>query len=111
MKITDETNAIKHTPTPWRIGRNGTDYCVFAGEDGLVADCDTSDDACGNKTDIANAAFIVRACNSHQALVDALKDLRGRFLLVCENAGHSSKHALAAMAQADTALKLAEPDQ
>ena len=66
---------IKHTPTPWRLGRNGTDYCVFFGDEKFVADCEASD----TDEDRANAAFIVRAVNSHQALVDALKDAERAF--------------------------------
>ena len=62
----------KHSPPPWRVGRNLADYCVFSGEN-FIADCDTSSDGEGTETDRANAAFIVRAANSHHALVEALQ--------------------------------------
>jgi hypothetical protein len=56
-----------HSPLPWRI----------------IADCFIHDPA-GNpvggtpygKNDLANAAFIVRACNNHAALVTVVKLLR-----------------------------------
>ena len=64
-----------HTKTPWRIGRNGADYCVFAGDEKFIADCDRSDDMDGSPEDIANAAFIVRAVNSHAALVATLENI------------------------------------
>ena len=70
------TKTANHTPTPWR--RDETDESCFViprndlqtvqivcvlGEHSDVADA----------TDYANAAFIVRAVNSHDALVEALE--------------------------------------
>ena len=94
----------KHTPLPWRVGRNSTDYCVFHGDEKFVADCDTSDDMEGTDEDIANAAIIVRAVNSHAALVDAVKTLS----LVLKAACSDSRGAVAdALEKADAALSLA----
>jgi hypothetical protein len=66
----------EHTPTPWRI-RND-----FGGGwiQGSPADGETYGDRVANlakpKTiGAANAAFIVKAVNNHDALVEALEDL------------------------------------
>ena len=73
----------KHTPTPWRLGRNGVDFMIFQGEDKFVADCESTDENCdGTDEDCANAAFIVRAVNSHQPLVDALDTIFSRISYV-----------------------------
>ncbi|MFA7308101.1 MAG: hypothetical protein WC026_15675 [Hyphomicrobium sp.] len=60
---------VEHTKTPWRVGRNGGDDAVFSGNR-VVAMCDTDTNA--ERVDKANAAFIVRACNCHAELVEAL---------------------------------------
>jgi hypothetical protein len=61
---------IKHTPTPWVVSAPGIITAPKAMQDiGHV--CYTGTDG---GTD-ANAAFIVRACNSHDDLVMALAKL------------------------------------
>lgn len=56
-----------HTPGPWFQGQiKGTEHQIFTGEVGVFID-----DAEANPADIA---FIVRACNSHEAMLEALKD-------------------------------------
>lgn len=71
-----------HTPTPWYYGhsenpdvyRNAPHWLVLSdpvestGE--AIADVETGP---GPETAEANAAFIVRACNSHHALVTAAR--------------------------------------
>ncbi len=61
-----------HSPLPWKLIesvdldnriRDATDYWI----------CDVG--YSHNETDTANAAFIVRACNSHADLLEALKRL------------------------------------
>lgn len=61
---------VKHTPTPWEVSRtHSADWIVAAGE--LIAICEETNE---QKTSaIANAAFIVRAVNSHEDLLGALK--------------------------------------
>ncbi len=66
---------IKHTPTPWRTDED-FDHLSVAGADGAqIADCCIlgfkvkRNDAINR----ANAAFIVRAVNAHDDLVDALE--------------------------------------
>ena len=68
----------QHTPTPWQLAENDntivisqqldSDGNAYAIADVLVGNGHKSD---GTKE--ANAAFIVKACNAHEALVDAAK--------------------------------------
>lgn len=61
-----------HTPTPWKIV-NGTE--IISLDELNVADAyPTEDRLPGRETGEADAAFIVSACNSHAALVEALED-------------------------------------
>ena len=58
----------KHTPLPWFYGAyTGDDSCHIGGGDGKVC-------GGGRKLSKANAAVIVRAVNSHGALLEALKE-------------------------------------
>ena len=62
-----------HTPTPWKVIKGGV--IIYAqrnpgGRKTYLAD--VSQDP-GINQSIANAAFIVRACNSHAGLVAALE--------------------------------------
>ena len=108
----------KHAPLPWRVGSNGTDYCVFAGDE-FVAHCDNSDNGDGTETDRATAAFIVRAANSHDALV---AELRIALLFVEDELQHRRASGLPdddeylkvpsdILERIDAALKLAESGQ
>lgn len=68
----ERLNARNHTPTPWETSVNGYmqfDVCEANGGN-MIADLSE----CENQ--IANAAFIVRACNSHAELVAALVTAR-----------------------------------
>lgn len=61
-----------HTPTPYYVNRfKGDSYRITPHELGGPKEDRIAD---GIKSE-ANAAFIVRACNSHDALVEALSDL------------------------------------
>jgi len=78
--------SAQHTPTPWKAVREnahptgGALLGVFVDRaDGsciaeTFSNCGQSDAECR-----ANAAFIVRACNAHDALVAALSDLEDIF--------------------------------
>ncbi len=70
----------QHTPTPWHVDNTGVVVGSRApnGSTDLIADLHTS--AMPSEAR-ANAAFIVKACNNHQALVEALR--RCREGLVC----------------------------
>ena len=66
------TQETKHTPTPWEVETNpNIKIYIRAGTKEICHMCEG--DLYG-RPDV-NAAFIVRACNSHDALVEALKAL------------------------------------
>ncbi len=77
MKSQTQPAPVAHTPTPWHITTNphnegdGTFYIVDGTINAVsVAQLETDDSV----RDEANAAFIVRACNAHDGLVDCLTD-------------------------------------
>ena len=102
----------EHTPTPWRLAeqtqRAEDQVCTHKirtldGDDyysGLVAEADLESDA----------AFIVRACNAHDALVEALTDARKRLHSAALITGTDPEFALASVEKQDAALKLARGD-
>lgn len=63
-----------HTPGPWSL--SGDRYIV-APDSELIADCFKE-----SQEDVANAAFIVRACNAHDELVAALRDAYAHITLL-----------------------------
>ena len=67
----------QHAPTPWKLGgasgRMITTPEGYVG-DGFIADVDTR----------ANAEFIVRAVNAHEALLEAVK-LALQFIQFCKD--------------------------
>jgi hypothetical protein len=68
----------EHTPTPWIV--DATKFGPKIYETGRDADaiCQLFDkNGIAFISDVANAAFIVRACNSHDALVKALEEIAG----------------------------------
>lgn len=65
--------AVKHTPTPWRVEMRASTRIV-AGQDDTVATTGCQGDLQGSWQ--ANAAFIVRAANAHDALREALWNAR-----------------------------------
>jgi hypothetical protein len=100
----------KHTPTPWRVIDNepGNGYgsmditpLLIEGESYAIAA--VIGDVAGIDPQ-ANAAFIVRACNSHDALVEALKELLG---VSCVFGQSSSTKIVAANQKDEAALALA----
>ena len=69
----------KHTPVPWHVIRcdNG-DYTISYSDTELrshIATCHEQTLCPEHGSIEANAAFIVRACNSHTALLEACKAL------------------------------------
>lgn len=63
-----EKKDIKHTPTPWKVDdyvMSGEKYRVFSPADPV---------AVASVAGKANAEFIVRAVNSHDELVEAIKN-------------------------------------
>lgn len=70
---TSQTPAIaRHTPTPWTVRPYYTDLGNFAiqGELNVARTISIGDEA----EELANAEFIVRACNSHDELLELLKE-------------------------------------
>ena len=71
----------QHTPTPWSIGSSnpGEGHVIESDSaDRTIAwtansYCASNDEEYISQEDEANAEFIVRACNSHDALLEALE--------------------------------------
>lgn len=111
-----EFNALKveHTPTPWHIHDR-----IYEIADTNTYQCQPDDETIQVKTikaglddiayvpvgDEANAALIVRAVNSHEALVEALKGLFEHCAMVHKHWGEGS-NAREADAAIETARKL-----
>jgi hypothetical protein len=71
MKPTDKN---QHTPTPWRTYEEDNLIVCF-GEGDSICDCAPGSPFIKMPTAMANAAFIVKAVNSHEILIAALKDI------------------------------------
>ena len=65
---------MNHTPTPWDL-RSSSITVKDNGED-IVAEANGGLSGTIGEA-VANAAFIVQACNAHEALVDALETAEG----------------------------------
>ena len=94
--MTDTKEQVKHTPTPWAVGANPF---TVRGHSRKIEVC-----AMTNAVDgMANARFIVRACNSHEELVGALRSVgeelertrRGTYTWALEKALQQARTALA----------------
>lgn len=105
----------EHTPTPWRLPKvpaEAPDATIVCDADGgSIADCTPAGPWIPEEQAEANAAFIVRAVNSHDALVKAIHD----YLAVFDRCGGSESvsaqefaDARAAMGAALAAVKDAE---
>lgn len=74
-----------HTPLPWRLGSTKKDGMAFSREieTSLMGHCTVGHTVAPSSSEAmieraeANAAFIVRACNSHYELLEALKQVMG----------------------------------
>jgi hypothetical protein len=62
----------KHTPLPWLLH---SEYSTVVMTPGRAIIADTLGIDFDADTDRANAAFIVRACNSHEQMVAALREI------------------------------------
>lgn len=67
-----------HTSTPWTVFQ-----CSFAKQEDITSACgfngetlDMSHDECHHPLSLANAAFIVRAVNSHEELLAWIKSVK-----------------------------------
>ena len=69
----EQTEQAKHTPVPWKVqSALSNPHLRIVGDRGLIASIAGSGPVV-QKGFEANAAFIVRACNSHGALLEACK--------------------------------------
>jgi hypothetical protein len=105
----------EHTPTPWRAVIYGNSEWEVWGGDLLVADVTTPEDPLQPEVAEANAAFIVRAVNSHEALVAALKSVEwvwfdndNKWRRLCPHCKRWDGDGHAPDCQLDTALRAAE---
>jgi hypothetical protein len=62
-----------HTPTPWQYGE--LSESVMTARAGPIVDADFARDIISYEERFANLKFIVRACNAHDALVAALREI------------------------------------
>lgn len=70
---------MTHTATPWRVfkSKDGTKLVGIGGKDGMgILDAGFGVWAWDDPEGIANAELVVRAVNSHEKLVNALKSAR-----------------------------------
>lgn len=81
LDANDDTSGLKgkcickpaHTPTPWRI-RKGSWECESGYQIASKADEDGFGNVIGYSRMETNAAFIVRAVNSHEELIEAAQN-------------------------------------
>ena len=112
--MTNQTTG-QRTPGPWKVRyEKSRDRFVLSGTHDNIGDfgCFKGyevDGVTGEGEDAANAAFIVRACNSHDALVAALKDLFKHCAMIHKYGGEISnaKEADAAIKSARAAITAA----
>jgi hypothetical protein len=78
-----KTTSSSHTPTPWFVAYREDGTPIIDAEyqpHGLVCELakqyPQDDGVRSLDAEQANAAFIVRACNSHAALVEALEEIQ-----------------------------------
>jgi len=106
-------NTTKHTPTPWETCDaygpvpNGQNVKASA-DDKMI--CSTTG-YYGRAGAIANAGFIVKACNAHELLVEALQDARELLALngitADDTADYGSGRADEVIGRIDAALIMA----
>jgi hypothetical protein len=96
----DTTGGSEHSPLPWHVGPHYKSDVMS--REGIVAEARML-----TPQGIANAEFIVRACNAHDELVAALKALTqdSRFAL---QIGGNPNAVAALVRQVDAALAKAE---
>lgn len=78
----------KHTPGPWvRLGRTSDRHHAIGPEGETPNAAPVTVNALYDEEGEANADFIVRACNAHEDLLEALEALVEHFLVKCEVGG------------------------
>lgn len=97
-------SGISHTPLPWSIDKTDQLTMIVDSKKDVVAALSTIDLKGRPEEEMANAAFIVKAVNSHDALVEALRQAR----IALTPHVFIDDDARQARNKADEALKLAE---
>lgn len=69
------TPEVKHTPLPWNAHSNNNDDYIDIDSSGTRITSIPLVSVLDNEESEANAAFIVKACNSHYTLLEALKEM------------------------------------
>lgn len=74
-----------HTPTPWTFDEHGGTFYVWGPGQAMVTDGDVDEGYVARMRGVgrgatveeqrANAEFIVRACNAHEELLQALREI------------------------------------
>ncbi len=64
-----------HTPKPWKANEGKGYFGLNITDNKNNTICDLFDSSETKEVCLANAAFIVKACNSHEELLDSLKKL------------------------------------
>jgi hypothetical protein len=96
------------TPGPWRIC-DDADVVDARGRYVATAHDATSD--VGTAVEYANAEFIVRACNSHDALLAALEACQAELYRVTSERNASSPHSDMIVCDARAAIAQARGEQ
>ena len=76
------------TARPWQISSLGASFIEKEGGPLIASTIDVP-----GKPYKANAEFIVRACNSHDKLVEALADVAPRFHAMADKLSEGGRHA------------------
>ena len=97
----------EHTPTPWRVSPNSNSNLLGA-DNTFIAKLDFK-----MSYDEANAALIVRAVNSFEAMKEALENLTKRYcdLVNCGDCGFWEPEDEKEIIASRAALKLAKGEQ
>lgn len=70
----------KHTPVPYAIGKNGFEnHVITNGIDKIILTLDPNG-SLSDEENLANAEFIVRACNSYADMVAVLVEVANHLL-------------------------------
>jgi hypothetical protein len=95
----------KHSPLPWTYCHNGGGTWPIIGERDRATVAVVTPQMAGDDAEHeANAAFIVRACNAHDALVEACE----KALFAVQDGADAALHEYGVNAWNDTLNKLRE---
>lgn len=74
---------MNHTPTPWAVTSDSTQWHYIHGTEGAGIIAEVHKRSNVNNEGLANAAFIVKACNAHEDLVAILTEARNQASDAC----------------------------